>query len=102
KMPNLERLAVINRWSLMVAFLLLTLSFGTGVGLIFFPRHANEGMSFSDPLVIVGGVMWGALAAIFVWVLRHRRPTGKQMICLTLCTLGFLLMMVGVLIVSRN
>lgn len=102
KMPNLERLAVINRWSLMIAFLLLTLSFGTGIGLIFIARDLKEGMSFSDPLVIVGGVMWAALAAVFVWFLRHRRPTGRQMVWLTLCTLGFLLMIVGVLIISRN
>lgn len=95
KMPNLEKLAVVNRWSLMVAFLLLTIGFGSGIGLVMYPRVPSEQVSFSDPLVIVSGVLWGALAAIFVWLLRHRRPSGKQMTWLTACALCFLLLTVA-------
>jgi len=95
KMPNLEKLAVVNRWSLMFAFLLLTLGFGSGIGLAMFPRESTSKIEWTDPLVILSGVIWIALATVFVWLLRHRRPSGKQMAWLTGCALAFLLLTVA-------
>lgn len=95
KMPNLERLAVVNRWSLMFAFLLLTLGFGSGIGLAIYPRDPAIRIAWTDPLVILSGAIWIALATVFVWLLRHRRPSGKQMAWLTGCALVFLLLTVA-------
>lgn len=101
KMPNLEKLAVVNRWSLMLSFLLLSIGFATGIGLGIFPRDTADRVAFTDPLVITSGILWVVLAGVFVWLLRHRKPTGRQMTWLTVCALSFLVLtLVGLWVIT--
>ncbi len=60
-------------------------------------------MRLADPAVVVSGVVWLILAAIFVRLLKHRGPTGRQVAWLTLCGCGFLLLtLVGLQVVTGN
>jgi len=95
-MPSLERLAQINRWSVGLSFLLLTLGFGSGVYLGLLSRKENS-FQFTDPFVLAGGGLWLLLTGLFIWMFRQRRPKGKQIAWMTMCAFGFLLITVVVL-----
>lgn len=102
-MPSLEKLAQLNRWSVMVAFPLLTLGFATGVFLLLRVNTSERQVTFADPTVIVSGVLWLLLAVVFLFVLTVRTTTGKQVAWLTLCGCGFLLLaVVGLQIISGS
>lgn len=90
-LPNLEKLARLNWWAVMISVPLLTLGMATGVGLGWYSRNGPEAISFRDPVVIGNGLAWLVMAAFFVWLLRTRRPLGKQVAWLTLWAFGFLL-----------
>lgn len=103
KMPSLERLAQFNRWSVMASFPLLTLGMATGVQLGIMSQKANEPVSFADPVVISSGVAWLLLCCLFVWMLTHRRPSGRQVAWLTICAFGFLLLtLVGLQVLTGS
>ena len=102
-MPNLERLAQFNRWSVMLAFPLLTLGFATGVFLVLKVGDPNRHVSFNDPTVIGSGVLWVLLAAVFIRLLRVRSSSGKQVAWLTICGCGFVLLAIlGLQIISGS
>lgn len=102
-MPSLEKLAQLNRWSVMIAFPLLTLGFVTGIMLLLTAQSAERQLTFSDPIVIASGMLWLMLAAVFIRVLTVRTSTGKEVAWLTLCGCGFLLLaVVGLNIISGS
>lgn|GEM_PF-225244 len=88
-LPNLEKLARLNRAAVMVAVPLLTLGFVTGVWL---GLEGDERIRFSDPIVIGNGIVWLGMAAVFVRLLTTRKATGKHVASLTLWAGGFLLL----------
>lgn len=90
-LPSLEKLARLNRWSVMIAVPLLTLGMGTGVGLGLYAKTSSESIHFFDPVIIGSSVAWLAMFALFVWLMTTRRTTGKQVASLTLWAAGFLL-----------
>lgn len=92
KMPNLAKLAQVNRWSAMLTFLLLTLGFASGLFLAVTPAAGASRMLLTDPAVITSGFVWLILAGLFVKLLSHRAPTGRQVAWLTLYGCGFLLL----------
>jgi len=92
KMPNLAKLAQVNRWSAMLTFLLLTLGFASGLFLAMTPAAGKSPMRLIDPAVITSGVVWLILAALFVKLLSHQAPTGRQVAWLTLYGCGFVLL----------
>ncbi len=94
KMPSLAKLAQANRWSVVVAFLMLTLGFASGVVLAVAPLGGTTTVHFGDPAVVVSGIVWLILAGLFAKLLTHRGPTGRQVAWLTLCGCGFLLLTV--------
>jgi ABC-type uncharacterized transport system permease subunit len=104
KMPSLARLALANRWSVMLAFLFLTLGFASGVVLAVAPPGGGPStVHLADPSVITSGIVWLILAGIFVRLLKHRGPTGRQVAWLTLCGCGFLLLtLVGLQLVTGS
>ena len=89
--PNLEKLARLNRWSVMIAVPLLTLGMGTGVGLGFYSRRSAEPVHFNDPVIIGSGIAWLVMFSLFVWLMATRRTTGRQVASLTIWAAGFLL-----------
>ena len=104
KMPSLARLALANRWSVLLAFLFLTLGFASGVVLAVAPPGGGASpVHLADASVITSGVVWLILAGIFIRLLKHRGPTGRQVAWLTLCGCGFLLLtLVGLQLVTGS
>jgi ABC-type uncharacterized transport system permease subunit len=103
KMPSLSRLAQANRWSVMLAFLFLTLGFASGVFLAVAPPGGTTSVRLADPAVATSGVVWLILAGLFVKLLTQRGPTGRQVAWLTLCGCGFLLLtLLGLQVVTGN
>jgi ABC-type uncharacterized transport system permease subunit len=104
KMPSLARLAHANRWSVLLAFLFLTLGFASGVILAVAPPGGGASpVHLADASVITSGVVWLILAGIFIRLLKHRGPTGRQVAWLTLCGCGFLLLtLVGLQLVTGS
>lgn len=90
-LPSLEKLARLNRWSVMVAVPLLTLGMGTGVGLGLYARASTESIPFNDPVIIGSSVAWLVMFLLFLWLMTTRRTTGRQVASLTLWAAGFLL-----------
>jgi ABC-type uncharacterized transport system permease subunit len=103
RMPSLARLAQANRWSVMAAFLFLTLGFASGLFLAIAPHAEKSTVRLSDPAVIICGIIWLFLAALFAKLLKGSAPTGRQVAWLTLWGCGFLLLtIVGLLVVSGS
>lgn len=94
RMPSLERLAQINRWTVATAFFLLSLGFGTGLYLTFTSPSGTSVLRFTDPLVIFSGIAWLCLAALLIWLTQGGTPSGRQVAWLTMFALGVLLVTV--------
>ncbi len=94
QMPSLERLAQVNRWSVIAAFVSLTVGFGSGIMLSLFPETPGELVRFDDPVVIVSGFLWAGLTIVVVWQLTHRGQSGRQIALLNIASCGFLLITV--------
>jgi ABC-type uncharacterized transport system permease subunit len=103
KMPSLARLAQLNRSSVTLAFLLLTLGFASGVFLAVAPPGGRTAVHLGDPVVVISGIVWLILAGIFVRLLAERSPTGRQVAWLTIWACGFLLLtMLGLQMITGN
>ena len=103
RMPSLARLAQANRWSVIFAFLFLTLGFASGVFLAVAPRAEQSTVRLSDPAVVTCGVVWLFLAGLFAKLLKRSGPTGRQVAWLTLWGCGFLLLtIVGLQVVTGS
>ena len=99
-LPSLEKLARLNWWAVIISIPLLTLGMVTGVGL---GVISKEPVTFSDPVVVVNGIVWLVLVVFFVWLSTTRRPAGKQVAWLTIWAFGFLLFtMVGLVVLTRE
>lgn len=90
-LPNLEKLARLNRWAVMIAVPLLTLGMGTGVGLGLYAKSNQESIPFNDPVIIGSSIAWVFMFALFVWLMLTPRTTGRQVASLTLWAAGFLM-----------
>lgn len=90
--PSLEKLARLNRWSILIAVPLLTGGMLTGVVLGFISSRSAEPVHFNDPVIIGSSVAWLFMFALFVWLMGTRRTTGRQVASLTLWAAGFLMM----------
>lgn len=92
-LPSLERLARVNRWSLLVSIPLLTFGMVTGVGLSLARNSQTQIRDVSqDPIVLASGVCGLLMSAVFVWLLAGKRPAGRQVALLTAWACGFLLL----------
>ena len=92
RMPSLERLALFNRWSVLIALLALTVGILTGIFLGLNAKSSEHAVRYDDPLVIAGGLVWLALTLLFAWQLTHRQQSGRQIAWLTVCACGILLL----------
>ena len=91
-LPNLEKLARLNRWAVIIAVPLLTLGMGTGVGLGLYAKANREAIPFNDPVIIGSSLAWLAMFALFLWLMTTPRTTGRQVASLTLWAAGFLML----------
>lgn len=91
KLPNLERIERLNRWSILTAVPLLTIGVVSGFGLSVFAKGADFPMTWTDPVIIGGGVTWALMGILFVWLLMQKRSPGRQVALLTAWSCGFLL-----------
>jgi len=90
-LPNLEKLARLNMWAVIGSVPLLFLGMGTGVYLGFLFKGQRP-ITFSDPIVIVNGVVLLLMVVFLIWLLRPGRPAGKRVAWLTIWAFGFLLL----------
>jgi ABC-type uncharacterized transport system permease subunit len=91
KLPNLELIERLNRWSILMAVPLQTLGIASGFGLSIMAKGGEVPMTWSDPVVIGGAVTCGLMGVLFVWLLTQKRSPGRQMALLTAWACGFLL-----------
>jgi hypothetical protein len=102
KMPSLARLVQVNRWSIMLTFLFLTLGFASGVILQAVADNTSA-VRFGDPTVIGSLLVWLSLATALVWLLAGQASAGRQVAWLTLAGCGILLItIVGLLVVTGS
>jgi ABC-type uncharacterized transport system permease subunit len=103
RMPSLARLAQINRWSMVLTFLFLTIGFASGIFLQAVPQAEKSAVQLGDPTVVGSSIVWLILAAAFGKLLTGRSTAGRQVAWLTLAGCGFLLLaVVGLLLVSKS
>ena len=100
-LPNLERLARLNWWAVVIAVPLLTTGMVTGLVLLLL--GTGNGLSLADPAVALNGLSWLGLTGGFAWMLLTPRATGKQVAWRTLLTCGFLLLtLVGLSVLTGS
>lgn len=86
KLLSLERLEMMNRRAIFLAFPLLTL--GMLLGLILMMRsHPSE---WTDPRVLASGVLWVTFA-VMLYLRLARQARGRRVAVLTIVTFGLLL-----------
>ncbi len=90
-LPNLEKLAALNWWSVVVAVPLLTIGFVAGIILGRLNEQTAKAFSLTDPTVIANAVVWVVMAALFYRLLRRREASGKSVAWQTIWAFGFLL-----------
>ncbi len=99
--PSLERLARWNWWAVVISVPLLTLGMATGIGLVMHTQNTADPLSLTEPAILVNGVVWLVMVALFVWLLRADHPTGKKVAWFTLWACAFLLLTIfGLRVVS--
>ncbi len=90
-LPNLEKLATLNWWSVVVAVPLLTIGFVAGIIVGQLSPDTTAAFSFTDPTVLAHAVVWIAMAALFYRLLRRRGASGKTVAWQTVWAFGFLI-----------
>lgn len=90
-LPNLEKLARLNWWSVVLAVPLLTIGLVAGVILGHLSKKTTDAFSFADPQVLAHFVVWIGMAALFFRVLRRRDASGKIVAWQTVWAFGFLI-----------
>lgn len=90
-LPNLQRLARLNRYAVVISIPLLTLGMLCGVVTGLWPREGPNPISFVDPVVLTSSVVWLVMIVFLVWLLATKRPAGKQVAWITIWAFGFLL-----------
>ena len=91
KLPSLELIQRLNRWSILASVPLLTIGIASGIGLTMIPNERNLSMTWKDPVVIGGGLTWTLMGVLFFWLIMQKRSPGKQIALLTAWSCGFLL-----------
>lgn len=91
KLPNLERIERLNRWSILTGVPLLTLGVASGFGLSIMAKGSNVPMTWTDPVIIGAAVTWTLMGVLFVWLLTQKRTPGLHIAMLTAWSCGFLL-----------
>lgn len=91
KLPNLELIERLNRWSILIAVPLLTIGVVSGFGLSMIPQGNNFALTWTDPVVIGSAITWTLMGVLFFWLLTQKRTPGKQVALLTMWSCGFLL-----------
>lgn len=100
RLPNLERIERLNRWSILTGVPLLTLGVATGFGLSIFAKGSVL-PAWGDPVVIGAAVTSTLMGVLFVWLLIQKRTPGRRVAMLTAWSCGFLLVtLVGLQMVT--
>ena len=104
RLPNLERLGTLNRYSVMYSVPVLTIGLIAGFVLAIRAEESVEGSGFSisDPTVIVSGLVWLVMVGLLLWLLRSKRPAGRRVAWLTIWSCGFLLATLAVSLTARE
>jgi ABC-type uncharacterized transport system permease subunit len=94
KLPNLELIQRLNRWSIFSAVPLLTIGVVSGIFLSMISSASPLAVTWTDPVVIGGAVTWTLMGILFVWLIMQKRTPGKQIALLTAWSCGFLIVTV--------
>jgi ABC-type uncharacterized transport system permease subunit len=90
-LPSLEQSERLNRWSIMLAFPLMSIGLALGLALIAATRRAGlQALSWTDPKVLSGAALW-AVFAILVHARLRPAMRGRRVALLTIVAFGFLL-----------
>lgn len=99
-LPSLERLARLNWWAIVVSVPLLTVGMVTGIWVAVASQKGAAPL-ITDPVILGNGVVWILMISFLVWLVKTRRPAGRQVAWLTIWAFGFLLVtLVGLQIVT--
>lgn len=90
-LPNLEKLATLNWWCVVIAVPLLTIGLLAGVILGRLSDATVAAFSFADPTVVAHAIVWVLMATLFFRLLRRREASGKTVAWQTIWAFGFLI-----------
>lgn len=88
---SLATLGRANWWAVVLSAPLLTLGMATGVWLSFRSRTTEHPMGMDRWEFTVSGLLWVAMAALFVWLIASHKPVGRLVAWRTMWVCGFLL-----------
>ena len=102
-LPNLEKLAKLNWWAVVIAVPLLTIGFVAGIILGRLSKETATVFSLTDPMVVVNAVVWVVMAALFYRLLRRRDASAKAVAWQTIWAFAFLIAtIVGLELLTRD
>lgn len=91
RMPSLEFLARVTRWSVWLGFGMLTLGVGTGVVLGLSPSEEMTSFFLRDPQVLLGAIVWLVLGVLCARIVMQGQSSGKQVALLAATASGILI-----------
>jgi ABC-type uncharacterized transport system permease subunit len=94
RIPSLARLARVNYWSVVFAFVFLTLGFASGLYMGLRPPVAGSSVGLTDPAVLTSAAVWLLLAVLLARLGTQRNPSGRQVAWLTVLGCGAILLTV--------
>jgi len=94
---SLETLSRFNWWAVILSVPLLTLGMATGVWLSLESAELATPIGLARWQFVVSGILWLGMAALFVWLLALRRPSGRLVAWRTMWACGFLIVTLVVL-----
>lgn len=90
-LPNLEKLAALNWWAVVLAVPFLTIGLLAGVVLGRLSETTEAEFSYADPIVLTNAVVWVVMAALFFRLVRRREASGRAVAWQTVWAFGFLI-----------
>jgi hypothetical protein len=95
KLPSLEQLSAINRWTITASVPMLTMGMITGFVLISTRQSASaRSVAWTDPTILATMLVWTVMVVVLSWMLLAKRQTGKALAQLTFLSGCFLVITV--------
>lgn len=94
ELPNLENLARMNRWAVILSVPMLSLGMATGIFLSIYAKSLDKQhlVQLSDPVIIGNGIVWLVMFGFFLRLLFQKGTSAKHVAWMTVWACGFMML----------
>lgn len=94
ELPNLEKLAILNRWAVIFSVPLLSLGMATGIFLALYAKRIDQQhvAQLTDPVIVGNGIVWLVMFVFFMRLLLQKGTSAHHVAKMTIWACGFMLL----------